>query len=455
LEKKEEDYDIKITKENSPSKSPPQSKRKAPAKNVTKIPNGYYDTQKSFSQIYNKDYLYYRWVTPQEDPDESGYFEFLYQDGKDESKNQKIIVDTSMLGNQENSTQEVYDGIDNIKIGKTTFNIPNIAVGSLFKWDYTENFWVYKVTGGKKYFKIPLIVDIFMYTFEQNLLSKNIDEKLLSFRLIEKTNNDALNAAMILKNTLASHQLNVVTAESLTAGMITKILVDIPSNGATVYGGFVVYDTDAKRKFLDVKSEGVYSHNTAFQMAWGALENSRAMVSIAVTGNSMPTPDDAEHIGNVYIAIGFRKPDNAGRKYTIFTKKYNFCEKIPKLCSDWKFLHSRKTSKDKWEFAPIQLTSTISDFIRLSTVKEACSLATFYINKVDEDNSIKNLRNIPLETWDTYCKPSWVLTEHIDNSNAQFTDRECDSYENKNYDADIVITKKTSSSNLLGQNKKK
>ncbi len=444
------EYYIKV----SSPKSSPVNKAKSPTKNVINPPKDYYSTEVSFKQIYDKGYLYYKWVTPQDDPDESGYFEFLYQNGKDESKTQKITVDITMLGKQENSTEDIYDNVDNIKIGKTTFNISNIPVGSSFKWSYTDNFWIYKVNIGKKYFKIPLIVDIFIYTFEQNLSNKTIDEKLLSFRLIEKTNDDALNAAMNLKNTLSAHQLNVVTAESLTAGMIAKILVDIPSNGATVYGGFIVYDTDAKRKFLGVKSEGVYSHNTAFQMAWGALENSRAMVSIAVTGNAMPTPDDAEHIGNVYIAIGFRKPDQ-GRKYTIFTKKFNFCEKIPKLCSDWKYLHSRKTSEDRWQFAPMQLTSMISDFIRLSTVKEACNLAVFFINKIDTDNSIKNMRNVSLENWDTYCKPSWILSEHIDNSNDQFTDRECDAYENKNYDANITITKQHSSPNLLTKQIKK
>ena len=43
--------------------------------------------------------------------------------------------------------------------------------------------------------------------------------------------------------------LQIATSESLTAGSIMSILVDIPWGGFLKYGCFGVYDTDAKTRF--------------------------------------------------------------------------------------------------------------------------------------------------------------------------------------------------------------
>ena len=63
----------------------------------------------------------------------------------------------------------------------------------------------------------------------------------------------SLESAYRLLLKLRELNLNVVTAESLTAGLIAKTLVDIPTFGSNVYGGIIVYDSDAKRKYLNVK----------------------------------------------------------------------------------------------------------------------------------------------------------------------------------------------------------
>jgi PncC family amidohydrolase len=134
-------------------------------------------------------------------------------------------------------------------------------------------------------------------------------DKLQSKRLAEVARVNSLSAAVALKETLSDRMLNIVTAESLTAGMIAKTLVDIPGMGATVYGGFIVYDTDAKRQFIDVKTRGVYNEEAAKQMAKGALERSRAMVAVGVSGDAMPFPDSKEQLGVVYIGAALRLKD--------------------------------------------------------------------------------------------------------------------------------------------------
>ncbi|NEO66926.1 MAG: CinA family protein, partial [Moorea sp. SIO4G2] len=58
---------------------------------------------------------------------------------------------------------------------------------------------------------------------------------------------------------------------------------------------------------FSVKKGDVYTETTARQMAAGALKNSRAMVSIAVTGHAGPVDkDELEDLGVVNAAVSIR-----------------------------------------------------------------------------------------------------------------------------------------------------
>ena len=139
--------------------------------------------------------------------------------------------------------------------------------------------------------------------FEYNFDKKRIEGDNINSLTLPIIENFSFEKAASLKSLLVSKQMNLVTAESLTAGQISKTLADVPGNGAALYGGFCTYDTDAKRKFINVKTRGVYCEETAKQMAEGALLNSRAMVGLSVTGNSMPYYDHKEHIGEVFFGV--------------------------------------------------------------------------------------------------------------------------------------------------------
>ena len=81
----------------------------------------------------------------------------------------------------------------------------------------------------------------------------------------------------------------VATAESCTGGMIISLLTDIPGSSSMVDRGFVTYSNEAKIDMLGVSPEtlekhGAVSAETAYEMAEGALENSRAGITLAVTG---------------------------------------------------------------------------------------------------------------------------------------------------------------------------
>ena len=392
-------------------------------------------TDKTFPTLFKRGLTKYVWISPQNESSESGGFQFLYGS---ESTPLTFSVDSSMIGSVTSATKKEFQDGDSEQEGTTTFVIQSIPVGSLFRWNYELTSWVYRVKRGRNvyFFKVPLIEEVFTTNALMELERKENDVILYKYRLIEQTNYEALISAMNLKKLLASLQLNVVTAESLTAGMIVKTLVDIPGNGATVYGGFCVYDTDAKRQFLQVTTRGVYSHKTAFQMASGALDNSRATVSIAVTGNSMPTPDDTAHMGQVFLAIGLRIPNKyTNYKYTIVTFKRDFCTLVQGLCNEWKVLHQRKGNP-----APFQMTSMIADFVRMKTVASACTLACSVIGEFSQE--LQKELHLPNSEWDKFCKPSWIIEKYLDKNESSQNITSCEGYDDNDYGISVDHKKK-------------
>ena len=103
--------------------------------------------------------------------------------------------------------------------------------------------------------------------------------------------------------------LMIATAESCTGGLIAALLTEIPGSSDVVERGFVTYSNDAKEEMLGVPEELLRAHGAVSEpvcraMALGALKNSRAEISVAVTGIAGPgggTPQ--KPVGLVYIAV--------------------------------------------------------------------------------------------------------------------------------------------------------
>ncbi|MBX3492887.1 MAG: CinA family protein [Parvibaculum sp.] len=88
-------------------------------------------------------------------------------------------------------------------------------------------------------------------------------------------------------------KLKLVTAESCTGGLIAGLLTEIAGSSDVVERGFVVYSNEAKREMLNVPGDliadfGAVSEPVARAMAEGALKNSRAHISVSVTGVAGP-----------------------------------------------------------------------------------------------------------------------------------------------------------------------
>jgi len=122
--------------------------------------------------------------------------------------------------------------------------------------------------------------------------------------------NDALMTELAQRTgrLLSDHRLLLVTAESCTGGGLAEIITRIPGSSGWFERGYVTYANEAKQENLGVDAAtlehyGAVSEETAQAMAEGALDHSRAQISVAITGIAGPeggTPD--KPVGTVCIA---------------------------------------------------------------------------------------------------------------------------------------------------------
>jgi nicotinamide-nucleotide amidase len=108
----------------------------------------------------------------------------------------------------------------------------------------------------------------------------------------------------------------VVLAESCTGGLVAAALTEIPGSSDVLDRGFVTYSNDAKEQQLGVASEiietfGAVSIACAWAMAQGALANSLADVSVAISGVAGPGGGTTlKPVGTVVIARAFKDGDS-------------------------------------------------------------------------------------------------------------------------------------------------
>ncbi len=105
-----------------------------------------------------------------------------------------------------------------------------------------------------------------------------------------------------------SLKLKIATAESCTGGLIAALLTEISGSSDVLERGFVTYSNEAKQDLLGVPRETIETHGavseaTARAMAAGALKNSRADLTISVTGVAGPGGGSAQKpVGLVHFA---------------------------------------------------------------------------------------------------------------------------------------------------------
>ena len=125
---------------------------------------------------------------------------------------------------------------------------------------------------------------------------------------------------------LKERSVKLITAESLTGGLIASEFTKIPGSSDVLWGGYVVYTAQAKISLLNIEPElissfGVVSPQTVEAMAFGAVRNffdascaPEPAVSIAVSGVAGPSSLEGNPPGTVCISSAFFCPASFGFK---------------------------------------------------------------------------------------------------------------------------------------------
>lgn len=110
---------------------------------------------------------------------------------------------------------------------------------------------------------------------------------------------------------LIEQKLTIATAESITGGLVAKMITDVPGSSEILKESFVVYSNEAKIKILGVDKDiidkyGVVSKEVAEDMAKKLKELTNRDICISTTGNAGPTVCDDKPVGRVYVGIYFK-----------------------------------------------------------------------------------------------------------------------------------------------------
>ncbi|MCF6197808.1 MAG: CinA family protein [Hyphomicrobiaceae bacterium] len=114
--------------------------------------------------------------------------------------------------------------------------------------------------------------------------------------------------------------LRITTAESCTGGLIAALFTEIAGSSEVFERGFVTYSNEAKAELLSVPMDlieewGAISSQVAAAMSKGALRNSRADISVSVTGIAGPGGGSkAKPVGLVYLSAATQEDRVLGRK---------------------------------------------------------------------------------------------------------------------------------------------
>lgn len=133
---------------------------------------------------------------------------------------------------------------------------------------------------------------------------KEIQSRLGAY--IYGVDTDSIQQAVV--EALAAKKLRVATAESCTAGYISKRITEIAGASAVFDCGVAAYANAVKEKLLGVRHEtlqtyGAVSAETALEMAEGIRALSHADIGVSVTGVAGPGGSEDKPAGCSYIGI--------------------------------------------------------------------------------------------------------------------------------------------------------
>ena len=109
---------------------------------------------------------------------------------------------------------------------------------------------------------------------------------------------------------LIETKTTVSTAESITGGLISKLITDVPGSSTILKESFVVYSNEAKINVLGIdvgliEKFGVVSEEVARDMVVKLKMLTGKDICISTTGNAGPTVCDNKPVGRVQVGINY------------------------------------------------------------------------------------------------------------------------------------------------------
>lgn len=116
-----------------------------------------------------------------------------------------------------------------------------------------------------------------------------------------------MDAAQVLA-LLREKNLQLATAESCTAGLLSAAVTAVPGASAVFTCGVAAYSNDIKRTVLGVPAAtldtvGAVSAETAVAMADGVRRLADAAIGVSVTGVAGPDTEEGKPVGTVFLAL--------------------------------------------------------------------------------------------------------------------------------------------------------
>lgn len=110
---------------------------------------------------------------------------------------------------------------------------------------------------------------------------------------------------------LVENHISISTMESCTSGLIASLITDTDGSSAVIKGAFVTYSNEGKIlqgvPSQTIETFGVYSLETAAEMAKACAKAYQAQIGIGVTGTlGKADPNNKDSVpGEVYLAINY------------------------------------------------------------------------------------------------------------------------------------------------------
>lgn len=104
---------------------------------------------------------------------------------------------------------------------------------------------------------------------------------------------------------LARNNKKIMTIESMTGGNIIDTFTNYPGYSDYIYGGLIVYNTNAKKNLLGDPANSIYSEEYARQMCTDAMKtNQDPDIFVSITGNANPTnPELSDYSSEFFVCI--------------------------------------------------------------------------------------------------------------------------------------------------------